>query len=425
MSSKRRNRLSTSRVIAFVLVLAAALGAASPADAAKRSKHARKNVMAQKSIVNGYTPHPSQWPWMTALIRSEARYRGTEFDRQFCGGVLIAPRVVLTAAHCVDGTTKPEDFQAVLGRRNLNNGGGEKINVSEIRLHPKWDANLLRHDVALLVLAAPSTAQPAKFLPYGTGLSHGQRATVMGWGMTSEGGVGSPDLLAVDLPLLATTRCEAAHAETDIGFDRESQLCAGWDEGGYDTCKGDSGGPLMVPDSAGEWRLVGDVSWGVGCARAGTPKVFGWLNAPTIRGWIDENAKAIPATAPAPAPAPAKPAPTPAPAKPAPTPAPVAADTTAPALSLMLLRKAIRVNSAANLVFGVSERSEVIVGIERKVGGSFRSISRFTQSLGTSSGGSVRLRTRGLKRGSYRLTASATDAAGNESPVSRVMFRLR
>jgi secreted trypsin-like serine protease len=70
------------------------------------------------------------------------------------------------------------------------------------------------------------------------------------------------------------------------GFESNTQVAAGFAEGGVDTCQGDSGGPLLVPAAGGEFRLVGDTSYGRGCAEPGYPGVYGRLADTALREWI-------------------------------------------------------------------------------------------------------------------------------------------
>ena len=69
------------------------------------------------------------------------------------------------------------------------------------------------------------------------------------------------------------------------GFESKTQVAAGYPQGGVDTCQGDSGGPLLVP-AGSAMRLVGDTSYGAGCAEPGFPGVYGRLADATMREWI-------------------------------------------------------------------------------------------------------------------------------------------
>ena len=232
-----------------------------------------------QGIVNGYIPSATQWPWMTYLnIAGFA-----------CGGALIQPEVVLTAAHCVVGkgrstpVYKARQATAVIGRRDLLAEGGEVHKVRQIVKHPRYRNPSKRYDVALLHLTAPATPTPALL---GDRDTWGQSATAMGWGLTSEGGAPSRQLLAVDLPLIGDETCSSTWAP---GYSSSLMVCAGGVT--RDTCQGDSGGPLMVPDPLGPrgWLLIGVTSFGHGCARVGFPGVYAWAAGDELRNWILTN----------------------------------------------------------------------------------------------------------------------------------------
>merc|ERR1712071_556690 len=100
----------------------------------------------------------------------------------------------------------------------------------------------------------------------------GVLATITGWGTLSEGAFGLPNVLhKVSIPVVSDEDCDSAYAAAGYG-SIDSMICAGLPEGGKDSCQGDSGGPFFLNDA--EPTLIGVVSWGIGCARAGYPGVY-------------------------------------------------------------------------------------------------------------------------------------------------------
>ena len=238
-------------------------------------------------IIGGTPADFGEYPFMVALLFEPIA--GNDYQKQYCGGSLIASRWVLTAAHCVEGVS-PEELAVAVSRTNLNSTEGQRVAVREIYIHPDYDSNVISPDVALIELAKPvrgiepiQLAGPSddSFEAAGTSL------TVIGWGNTSTTGQASfPDALReVVVPVVDDATCDKAYH----GFvTAETQLCAG--EKGVDSCGGDSGGPLFATTSSGEFIQVGIVSYGIGCAKQRFPGVYTEVNSPTVRNFIFEVA---------------------------------------------------------------------------------------------------------------------------------------
>ncbi|KAH9124561.1 hypothetical protein AeMF1_004698 [Aphanomyces euteiches] len=200
-------------------------------------------VVAQVEIVGSKEATAGKHLYVTGL-----RQTTTASDQ--CGGSLIAPNVVLTAAHCTGHGLK----YASIGSHFLSGSkDGEQIKVIKEIKSPKNNANTNSYDFAVLLLERNSTIPPCKS-PLTISLS-----TV---------------LLEVGVNSLANSKC----AQLLSGFSVDNtMLCAGG-ELGKDSCQGDSGGPLTVEQNGSE-KLVGVVSWGIGCAQANKPGVYGRMSA--------------------------------------------------------------------------------------------------------------------------------------------------
>jgi len=251
----------------------------------------RCGVKKTSRIVGGTEVDPkNKYPWMVALMDGTG-------SSQFCGGTLVASKYVVTAAHCMffdQNAQQPLTTAQVkvrIGDHDLAATGetsiAEKtIAVSKITNHPSYApaGGSLNNDITVLELAEAvdlnvytpaclaQTSDEATF--------YGKTAQVYGWGTTSSGGAASSKLLEVDVPVVTPTQCA-----TSMGPMEGGQICAGG-VSGKDSCQGDSGGPLSY-ESNGQHILIGDVSYGDGCAKEGFYGVYGRVSF--YRSWIDQQ----------------------------------------------------------------------------------------------------------------------------------------
>ncbi|KAK9695314.1 Trypsin [Popillia japonica] len=204
-----------------------------------------------------------------------------EFYLHICGGSIISTKHIVTAAHCTYETIA--SYLNIRAGTAIRNSGGVTIDVSIIYQHPEFSNVTYDYDIAVLELVSDLTFSDtiiAISLPNeNQQLIAGTESVVTGWGATEEDGIGSNQLLMVEVPLVSATDCQAAYAPNYVITER--MLCAGFTEGGKDACEGDSGGPLAI-----DGLLIGVVSWGAGCARPDYPGVY--ANVPNLRSYIAE-----------------------------------------------------------------------------------------------------------------------------------------
>lgn len=234
-----------------------------------------------------------EFPWMISILIS-GNYR--------CGGSLIHPKVVLTAAHCLE--KKNVIYLARAGEWDSSNTKEllkhQDREVTSIVIHQDYNPGVLYNDIALLVLAKPFELEKhiqLVCLPSNKIVSESGECIATGWGKDKFGGDGQyPAILKkVILPTLSHAECQKDLRATRLGqyFElHKSFVCAGGKEG-QDTCVGDGGGPLVCPftDEENRYQQVGITSWGLECFEKNVPGVY--ANLAVLKPWIDKQMSEI------------------------------------------------------------------------------------------------------------------------------------
>ncbi|MER6969056.1 trypsin-like serine protease, partial [Streptomyces halstedii] len=238
-------------------------------------------------IIGGTTTSISTAPFMAQLwYYDEAKDIGF-----FCGGSVVSPTKILTAAHCVKGYDWKANGAVITGTSQLASGStlpqGATVSAPWRQWnHASYNATTFDNDIAVITLASPITAKPIRMTTSGDTASYASatKATLYGWGRTTSTTQDiSETLKTATLPVNSDTTCKSAYGSE---FVAGHMVCAGTKATGTDAgtttaCNGDSGGPLIVNS-----RIVGVVSWGVkDCVTKGAYSVFSKVSTYVGAAW--------------------------------------------------------------------------------------------------------------------------------------------
>nr|XP_028601213.1 acrosin-like [Podarcis muralis] len=269
---------------------------------------------------------PGAWPWIVSLqLPTLTGHKHT------CGGALITARWVLTAAHCFGSKKSLPHWRAVIGASKLSVLGSE-VHVRYIKqvvVHEAYQATTQVNDVALMELDQPIICsdyiQPACMPDSTVSVAALSFCYISGWGLSKakgeslaeaaslahpgtrvdKGGVEASDMMQeAKVNRFSTQTCNSSSWYN--GTVRENSLCAGYEQGGTDSCQGDSGSPLMCKEEASEpFWVIGVTSWGQGCGKAHRPGVYAATQP--LYAWVKGWAGPMPQPPPTPEPAPSAP----------------------------------------------------------------------------------------------------------------------
>lgn len=228
---------------------------------------------SSKRIVGGEEATAGEWPWMVALFHDQ----GTANQKPYfkCGATLLSDKWVATAAHCT--LAIPQLFSVRLGEHDLNmqDGFEQDIPIKKVITHPSFGigakklnstgkiALYAEHDIALMELKTPARidkrTSPVCVDSGLNNFSQDKNCYIAGWGNKKLHTATEPKLLHAAVPLVSKEKCN--QDKSYGGVITDNMVCAGFEQGGRDTCEGDSGGPLLC-EGKGKWYLHGISSFG-------------------------------------------------------------------------------------------------------------------------------------------------------------------
>ncbi|KAF6122222.1 transmembrane serine protease 12 [Phyllostomus discolor] len=233
------------------------------------------DMLKGSRIIGGSDAQAGAWPWIVSLQIQSGRIL-----THVCGGSLVRDSWVLTAAHCTRDTRDPLMWRVVLGTNNIagRHPHTKILKVKAIIVHPNFDVQTYVNDIALFHLKKEvrynNYIQPI-CLPFDVfqNLDGNTKCFIGGWGRTKEEGNATSTLQEAQVHYISRNVCSS-----DLSYGSilpVTSFCAGDEDGIFDTCRGDSGGPLMcyLPEHR-RFFVMGITSYGYGCGRKNFPGVY-------------------------------------------------------------------------------------------------------------------------------------------------------
>ncbi|XP_025837249.1 serine proteinase stubble [Agrilus planipennis] len=248
-----------------------------------------RRMYPEARIVGGERSAFGRWPWQVSL----RQWRTSTYLHK-CGAALLNENWAITAAHCVDNVP-PSDLLLRFGEHDLSTESEPHIHqerrVQIVASHPEFDPRTFEYDLALLRFYEPLEFQP-NIIPVCVPQTDqdfvGRTAYVTGWGRLYEDGPLPSVLQEVSVPVINNSVCESMYRSAGyIEHIPHIFICAGWRKGGFDSCEGDSGGPMVIqrPEDK-RFVLAGIISWGIGCAEPNQPGVYTRISE--FKDWINQ-----------------------------------------------------------------------------------------------------------------------------------------
>lgn len=263
---------------------------------------AASNPKATASVIGGHNATIAEYPSLAFIegVQATAGYA--------CTGTVVAPRVILTAGHCVEdiessSIVEPSLIAVATGVSNLKQIERPQISqVERVLAYPDFDPTELHGDAGLLILTAPVAAPPIALATAADAALYepGDRLTVAGWGIDNRTTGHAPNQLqAATVPVEESSRCKEGTRRYYPFFDPRRQVCAlDTPRLRITTCHGDSGGPAIATRADGTPVEVGVTSLGDGSCNPASPAVF--TRVDQISAWVQEWINAVETGAPAP-----------------------------------------------------------------------------------------------------------------------------
>lgn len=235
----------------------------------------RQHIARNPRVVSGNDTYAGEFPWTVSVRRNGDHH---------CGGVIIAKRWILTAAHCVHNRA-PSSFMVRIGEFHLYRPDVQSRDyvIEKVVVHGDYSGIVKSQSINNADIALLKTRNDIRFSEYAwpvcvpsSDISFtGQEAIVVGWGKKGEKSDTYSDILQkAKLSIVDNNVCQNWYRTAGRTIPIHDQIiCAGYQSGGRDACHGDSGGPLLYK-LADHWAVIGVVSTGIGCARPLLPGLY-------------------------------------------------------------------------------------------------------------------------------------------------------